>query len=171
MNENDVMTQAAPKPMMLRASPLLPCHQPPVLWSLVAVLLDVQFCIIWPAWDGPIACFLKKMSWTSGSTWHAAGNCPNFVGSWTMMKIQSYSTKLYRELDALVDYPMNYHVTGQSGWHIAASAWKNFAMLRRWGVKWVSNFRKCPIVKCRIFTLFWKRMIFTVGSGTRLMGI
>lgn len=55
---------------------------------------------------------LEKNELTSGSTWHAAGNCPNFVGSWTMMKMQSYSTKLYRELGALVDYPMNYHVTG-----------------------------------------------------------
>ena len=55
---------------------------------------------------------LEKNELTSGSTWHAAGNCPNFVGSWTMMKIQSYSTRLYRELGALVDYPMNYHVTG-----------------------------------------------------------
>ena len=55
---------------------------------------------------------LEKNELTSGSTWHAAGNCPNFVGSWTMMKIQSYSTKLYRELGERVDYPMNYHVTG-----------------------------------------------------------
>ena len=55
---------------------------------------------------------LEKNELTSGSTWHAAGNCPNFVGSWTMMKIQSYSTRLYRELGELVDYPMNYHVTG-----------------------------------------------------------
>ncbi|MDA7598974.1 FAD-dependent oxidoreductase [Alphaproteobacteria bacterium] len=55
---------------------------------------------------------LEKNELTSGSTWHAAGNCPNFVGSWTMMKMQSYSTQLYRKLGAMVDYPMNYHVTG-----------------------------------------------------------
>ena len=55
---------------------------------------------------------LEKNELTSGSTWHAAGNCPNFVGSWTMMKIQSYSTQLYRTLGEEVDYPMNYHVTG-----------------------------------------------------------
>jgi dimethylglycine dehydrogenase len=29
-----------------------------------------------------------------------------------MMKIQSYSTQLYRKLGDLVDYPMNYHVSG-----------------------------------------------------------
>ena len=55
---------------------------------------------------------LEKNELTSGSAWHAAGNCPNFVSSWTMMKIQSYSTQLYRKLGDLVDYPMNYHVTG-----------------------------------------------------------
>jgi len=55
---------------------------------------------------------LEKNELTSGSTWHAAGNCPNFSGSWSIMKIQSYSTDLYARLGEEVDYPMNYHVTG-----------------------------------------------------------
>jgi dimethylglycine dehydrogenase len=55
---------------------------------------------------------LEKNELTSGSTWHAAGNCPNFSGSWSIMKMQSYSTELYRRLGDEVDYPMNYHVTG-----------------------------------------------------------
>ncbi|MCB1815171.1 MAG: FAD-binding oxidoreductase, partial [Candidatus Competibacteraceae bacterium] len=41
---------------------------------------------------------LEKNELTAGSTWHAAGNCPNFAGSWSLMKLQSYSTALYREL-------------------------------------------------------------------------
>ena len=41
---------------------------------------------------------LEKNELTSGSTWHAAGSCPNFVGSWTVMKMQHYSTELYRKL-------------------------------------------------------------------------
>lgn len=55
---------------------------------------------------------LEKNELTSGSTWHAAGNCPNFSASWSIMKMQNYSTKLYRHLGDNVDYPMNYHVTG-----------------------------------------------------------
>ncbi len=55
---------------------------------------------------------LEKNELTSGSTWHAAGNCPNFSGSWALMGLQRYSTTLYRELGSLVDYPINYHVTG-----------------------------------------------------------
>jgi dimethylglycine dehydrogenase len=55
---------------------------------------------------------LEKNELTSGSTWHAAGNIPTFSGSWAVMNMQRYSTELYRELGELVDYPMNYHVTG-----------------------------------------------------------
>ncbi|MCE2516796.1 MAG: FAD-dependent oxidoreductase [Alphaproteobacteria bacterium] len=55
---------------------------------------------------------LEKNELTSGSTWHAAGNCPNYAANWTIMQMQSYSNRLYRSLGEEVDYPMNYHVTG-----------------------------------------------------------
>jgi dimethylglycine dehydrogenase len=58
------------------------------------------------------AVLIERNELTSGSTWHAAGNCPNFSGSWGIMKLQRYSTALYRRLGAEVDYPINYHVTG-----------------------------------------------------------
>lgn len=58
-------------------------------------------------------CVLLEMNeLTSGSTWHAAGNCPNFSGSWGIMKLQRYSTRLYARLAVDVGYPINYHVTG-----------------------------------------------------------
>ncbi len=55
---------------------------------------------------------LEKNELTAGSTWHAAGNCPNFSTSWAIMNMQRYSLELYRGLAEEVDYPMNYHVTG-----------------------------------------------------------
>ncbi len=55
---------------------------------------------------------LEKNELTAGSTWHAAGNCPNFSTSWAVMNMQRYSLDLYARLEAEVDYPMNYHVTG-----------------------------------------------------------
>ena len=55
---------------------------------------------------------LEKNELTAGSTWHAAGNVPTFSTSWSIMNLQRYSTELYRDLGAAVDYPMNYHVTG-----------------------------------------------------------
>ncbi len=55
---------------------------------------------------------LDRNELTSGSTWHAAGNCPNFAGSWGIMKMQSYSTRLYRTLGEELGYPINYSLTG-----------------------------------------------------------
>ncbi|MEX0350896.1 MAG: FAD-dependent oxidoreductase [Paracoccaceae bacterium] len=55
---------------------------------------------------------LEKNELTAGSTWHAAGNCPNFSASWSVMNMQRYSLEMYRTLADDVDYPMNYHVTG-----------------------------------------------------------
>ena len=55
---------------------------------------------------------IEKNELTSGSTWHAAGNCPNFSTSWNVIKFQRCSTRLYAELGSRVGYPINYHVTG-----------------------------------------------------------
>ena len=55
---------------------------------------------------------LEKNELTAGSTWHAAGNCPSFSTSWSVMNMQRYSLELYSRLAEEVDYPMNYHVTG-----------------------------------------------------------
>ncbi|MCV0424202.1 MAG: FAD-dependent oxidoreductase [Roseibium sp.] len=55
---------------------------------------------------------LEKNELTAGSTWHAAGNCPNFAMSFGVMNIQRYGLELYRGLAEEVDYPINYHVTG-----------------------------------------------------------
>jgi dimethylglycine dehydrogenase len=55
---------------------------------------------------------LEQNELTSGSTWHAAGNCPTFSTSFAAMKLQKYSVELYRELAADPAYPINYHVVG-----------------------------------------------------------
>src|SRR5215471_9158344 len=55
---------------------------------------------------------LERDELTSGSTWHAAGNCPNFSTSWNVIKLQRHSTRLYATLARDVGYDINYHVTG-----------------------------------------------------------
>ncbi|MBL8573256.1 MAG: FAD-dependent oxidoreductase [Hyphomicrobiaceae bacterium] len=55
---------------------------------------------------------LERNELTSGSTWHAAGNCPNFSTSWNTIKLQRHSTRLYARLGDEVGYPINYHITG-----------------------------------------------------------
>ena len=88
----------------------LPSHARVVIIGGGAVGCSVLYHLAEMGWKDVI--LLEKDELTSGSTWHAAGNCPNYVASWSIMKIQSYSTSLYRKLGELVDYPMNYHVTG-----------------------------------------------------------
>ncbi|MBU2865806.1 GcvT family protein [Pacificibacter marinus] len=55
---------------------------------------------------------LEKNELTAGSTWHAAGNCPNFSTNYGVMNMQRYGLALYRDLGETVSYPINYHVTG-----------------------------------------------------------
>ena len=44
---------------------------------------------------------IEKGELTSGSTWHAAGQCPHFNGSLNMTKVHVYGTKLYPQLEKL----------------------------------------------------------------------
>lgn len=52
---------------------------------------------------------IEKGELTSGSTWHAAGQCPSFISNYNMAKIHHYSNTLYPRLE---------EITGQhAGWH------------------------------------------------------
>ncbi len=52
---------------------------------------------------------VEKGELTSGSTWHAAGLIPHFIGSLNMAKVHAYGSQLYQRLEA---------ETGQAtGWH------------------------------------------------------
>ncbi len=55
---------------------------------------------------------LEKNELTAGSTWHAAGNCPSFSASWSVMNMQRYGLEMYTTLAEDVGYPINYNVTG-----------------------------------------------------------
>ena len=43
---------------------------------------------------------LEKSELTSGSTWHAAGQCPHFISSLNAAKLHVYGTQLYASLEA-----------------------------------------------------------------------
>ncbi|MDH3451753.1 MAG: FAD-dependent oxidoreductase, partial [Gammaproteobacteria bacterium] len=52
---------------------------------------------------------IEKGELTSGSTWHAAGQCPHFIADYNMAKIHDYGNRLY---------PLLEKKTGQYvGWH------------------------------------------------------
>jgi hypothetical protein len=49
---------------------------------------------------------------TAGSTWHAAGNCPNFSTSYNVLRLQAYSNSLYRRLPQETGYPIDHRQSG-----------------------------------------------------------
>ena len=55
---------------------------------------------------------VEKGELTSGSTWHAAGQCPHFNGSYSLSKIHVYGTELYPKLPALTGHEVSWHGCG-----------------------------------------------------------
>ncbi len=64
--------------------------------------------------EGWTDCLLvEKGELTSGSTWHAAGLCSNFIGNMTVAQIHEYTIKLYNEiLPEETGDPSVFHQTG-----------------------------------------------------------
>ncbi len=55
---------------------------------------------------------IEKGALTSGSTWHAAGQCPSFIANYNLAKIHHYSNTLYPKLEAMTGQPTGWHGCG-----------------------------------------------------------
>ncbi len=55
---------------------------------------------------------IEKDELTSGSTWHAAGQCPSITGSFNLAKNHAYSNDLYPRLEALTGQSVSWHKSG-----------------------------------------------------------
>lgn len=55
---------------------------------------------------------LEKGELTSGSTWHAAGQCPHFISSLNAAKLHVYGTQLYASLEARTGQAVGWRATG-----------------------------------------------------------
>jgi dimethylglycine dehydrogenase len=55
---------------------------------------------------------IEKGELTSGSTWHAAGQCPSITGSYNLAKIHAYSNTLYPKLESLTGQYVSWHPCG-----------------------------------------------------------
>ena len=58
------------------------------------------------------AILVEKGELTSGSTWHAAGQCPSFVGNYNLSKIHAYTIELAQKLEDLTGQSVNWHQSG-----------------------------------------------------------
>ena len=55
---------------------------------------------------------IEKGELTSGSTWHAAGQCPSFIADYNMAKIHHYGNTLYPKLEELTGQYVSWHGCG-----------------------------------------------------------
>jgi dimethylglycine dehydrogenase len=55
---------------------------------------------------------IEKGELTSGSTWHAAGQCPSFIADYTMAKVHDYGNRLYGRLEGTTGQPTGWHAAG-----------------------------------------------------------
>ena len=55
---------------------------------------------------------VEKGELTSGSTWHAAGQCPHFNSSLNLSKVHLYGTELYPKLEKLTGQAVSWHGCG-----------------------------------------------------------
>ena len=55
---------------------------------------------------------IEKDELTSGSTWHAAGLCTQFISSYNLMKLLKYSLDLYGTLEAETGQAVDFHRCG-----------------------------------------------------------
>jgi len=63
--------------------------------------------------EGWTDCVLvEKGELTSGSTWHAAGQCPSFIADYNMAKIHHHSNTLYAQLEEMTGHPTGWHGCG-----------------------------------------------------------
>ncbi len=55
---------------------------------------------------------IEKGELTSGSTWHAAGQCPSFIADYNMAKIHDYGNRLYPRLEEITGQYVSWHGCG-----------------------------------------------------------
>ena len=55
---------------------------------------------------------IEKGELTSGSTWHAAGQCPSFIADYNMAKAHDYGNRLYPRLEELTGQYVSWHGCG-----------------------------------------------------------
>ncbi|KQB97726.1 FAD-dependent oxidoreductase [Loktanella sp. 1ANDIMAR09] len=78
---------------------------------------------------------VERNELTSGTTWHSAAQVTNFGMNQTMVGLKSHSIRLYQELAADPEYPINYH-HGDGGIRLANTpeqmqGYRHFASMAR----------------------------------------
>ncbi len=68
------------------------------------------YSLVKEGWSDVVLC--EKAELTSGSTWHAAAQCPNFIGSYNYAKIHEESIQVYKSLEEETGLSAGFHDCG-----------------------------------------------------------
>ena len=88
----------------------LPTHARVVIVGGGIVGVGLAYHLALEGWRDVV--LVEKGELTSGSTWHAAGQCPHFNGSFSLSKIHLYGTELYAKLPELTGQAVSWHGCG-----------------------------------------------------------
>ena len=55
---------------------------------------------------------IEKGELSSGTTWHAAGQCPHFIGDINMARIHAYGIGMYKSLEEETGQATGWHTSG-----------------------------------------------------------
>lgn len=89
----------------------LPSHARVVIVGGGSLGVNLAYHLTEEGWTDIV--LVEKGELTSGSTWHAAGLCPNFNGNHTLSKIHDYTIELYDKIiPAKTGLPSSFHTTG-----------------------------------------------------------
>lgn len=72
--------------------------------------ISLLFHLAEEGWTDTI--LIEKGALTSGSTWHAAGQCPSFIADHTMAKVHAYGNDLYARLESMTGVPTGWRGVG-----------------------------------------------------------
>jgi dimethylglycine dehydrogenase len=72
--------------------------------------IALQYHLALEGWTDTV--LVEKSELTSGSTWHAAGQCPSFIANFTMAKVHAHGNDLYARLEAMTGMPTGWHASG-----------------------------------------------------------
>ena len=100
---------------MYEAEPVAPDDRVPSQARVVVIGGGVAGCSLLYhltrlGWNDVV--LVEKDELTSGSTWHAAGLCTQFIPSYNLMKLLQYSLDLYASLEAETGQTVDFHRCG-----------------------------------------------------------
>jgi dimethylglycine dehydrogenase len=72
--------------------------------------ISLQYGLALEGWTDTVV--IEKGELTSGSTWHAAGQCPSFIANYTLARVHAYSNDLYAKLEGMTGEATGWHASG-----------------------------------------------------------